>query len=112
MLSLPYPLQVLLPVSVSASLFGTVDLESVEAQVDVSRVSLSISPALVQLIQRVVKTFMPQKVGCCMHVDVCVHACCGLYVNVCIHFFAVVCSLCLCRRRRRIFSLLLQTCGR
>ena len=48
----------------------------------------------------------------CACVHVCVHACCGLYVNVCIHFFAVVCSLCLCRRRRRIFSLLLQTCGR
>ena len=82
----------------SASLFGTADLQSVEVQVEVPSVSLSISPALVQLIQRVVKTFMPQKVGCkrtvcvfvlvraCVHVYMCVHA------SVCVHPCICLCT--------------------
>ena len=75
--------------AMSIDVTGTTDLSCVDVNTRIDYVTVTVSPALIQLMIRIVKSFLPEKV--CVCVCACMRAC----VRACMRACVRVCVCCL-----------------
>ena len=79
--------------SMAVDASGSTDLQELDVHVRIDYVTVTLSPALVQLMTRIAKSFIPEKV-CTVRTCVCQGGGGGGYMCMCVHTCVLAFSVC------------------